>query len=112
MQSWELSVLLLRQYLITIGDKMTEDQLKLLKTLLPVKDSGRAITIESVYDAVKNKVYLQSEPFIDGDKVVIKRIAEVDVTIEKAMQIVEEYEMTAKDESDLMEECFAADGSD
>lgn len=51
------------------------------------------LKVKPVYCPATNKVYLQTDPFIRDGKIIIKRLAEYDVTIEKSFQTITEYKM-------------------
>lgn len=58
--------------------------------------SDPAQVVKPVFDPVNNKLYFQTDPFLRDGKVIVKRLAEYDVEIEKAYNIVEEYSMTTE----------------
>ncbi len=75
---------------------MTNEEIS--NKVLGPSDQSNTLEIKAVYDPSRNKIYYQTEPFLKDGKVIIKRIAEVDVEIEQAFQVVEEYSTTTKDE--------------
>lgn len=62
--------------------------------LFDMLESDDTYQVKPVVDVVNNKLYYQTSPYVRDGKVVIKRIAEYDILIEKAYNVVEEYTLT------------------
>lgn len=57
--------------------------------------------VEVVFDPVNNKVYWQTRPFLRNGKIIVKRIAEEDVEVEKAYTVCTIYKTSRKYNTDL-----------
>lgn len=61
---------------------------------------GDTREIKPVVDVANNKLYYQTAPFVRDGKIVIKRVAEYDIEIEKVYQLVEEYSTDTSEQKD------------
>lgn len=77
--------------------------LEVLKTKLPKLGENETIELQAIYDPATNKVYLQTQPYFRGDKIIVKRVAEFEVTVEQAYNLVTEYELSTTYEGEINE---------
>jgi len=77
-----------------LNNVITKDKEKLLKMLNPNYDS--TYEVKPRIDYINNKVYWETKPYIRNGEVVIKRVAEAKIIIEKAFNTIEEYDLTTK----------------
>jgi len=77
---------------------VNKDTIKAIEKILPHEadylDKRIMMSIKPVYCPTTNKVYFQTDPYLDQyGKIVIKRLAVANVTIEQMGSVVEEYEV-------------------
>ncbi len=65
-----------------------------LTDMLSKEGEEPVMLVKPIHDVANNKIYWQTEPFVRDGKIIVKRLAEADVEVEKSYNTIEEYDMT------------------